>query len=74
SVFGRWHLERSADMGYSKAIIAFAKVLDSENSERAVEYYLIAAGKGNEEAIERLTQMGISLPEVTSRRRRKTSD
>ncbi|MCQ2079845.1 MAG: sel1 repeat family protein, partial [archaeon] len=30
SVFGRWHLERSADMGYSKAINAFAKVLDSE--------------------------------------------
>lgn len=58
-----WRLiELSAASGYSKALVAVARTIEGTEPERAVEMYRDAAGKGNEEAKNRLAELGIAVP------------
>ncbi len=59
-------LRRSADGGYGRAMVRYG---DEIGGEDAIGYYTAAAVKGNQEAADRLSSLGLPVPE--SRRRRK---
>ncbi len=67
---GMEYLRRSADMGYSKALVRYGLLTEDDNPECAREMFLKAAAKGNAAAIELLEERGIPVPE--SRRKKKS--
>jgi len=59
-------LKESADAGYVRAMVRYA---DEVGGDEAINYYNKAAAKGNEDAISRLGDLGLPIPEVVRRRK-----
>ena len=68
---GRECLAHSAEMGYSRAMFAYGSLIESEDKDRAVDFYNKAAMKGNQDAVSRLESLGLHVPEPTLRKRKK---
>ena len=64
-------LELSAAKGYAKAIFLLGSIFETDHPEYALELYQRAAAKGNGDAVERLNELGLSVPERTPRKKRK---
>ena len=58
-------LKESADAGYGKALIRYG---DEIGGEESIRYYNIAAERGYPEAVQRLTDLGLPVPEPKRRR------
>jgi len=63
-------LKESADEGYGKAMVRYG---DEKSGEVAADYYTRAAAKGNPDAIARLKERGLPVPEPIPKRRKKSS-
>ena len=61
-------LIRSAEGHYSRALLRYGRMIESERFDDAVRMYKEAASKGNRDAISRLEELDIEVPE---RRRKK---
>lgn len=68
---GLGYLRQSADLGYSKACVRYALLVDSEDHGRAVEYMNAAAEKGSGEAVAYLEKAGLPVPEKKFSKRKK---
>lgn len=64
-------LEMSASKGYAKAMMLLGAIIEIDYEERAYDLYRQAAAKGNEDAVSRLNELGLSIPERIPRKRRK---
>lgn len=64
-------LKQSAEMGYSRGMVKYARLIEKEHPGEAVMLFNKAAVKGNPDAIAALEEMGRPIPE--SRRRSKKS-
>ena len=68
---GRECLIHSAELGYSRAMFKYGTILETENKDKAVDFYNQAAMKGNQDAATRLEALGLPVPEPTFRKRKK---
>lgn len=65
------YLKRSAELGYSKGMVRYGKLISEDRPEEAISFFNRAAAKGNSDAVEALEERGLPVPE--SRRRSKKS-
>ena len=68
---GRECLIHSADAGYSRAMFRYGTMLESEDKERAIDYYNRAAMKGSQDAAARLESLGLPVPEPSFKKKKK---
>ena len=61
-------LRKAAMMGYSRAMFRYGSVIEYEDRDTAVDLYNRAAMKGNADAKNRLTEMGLPIPAVHRRK------
>ncbi len=61
-------LKKSAEMGYSRGMVTYAKLIENKDPERAISFLNKAATKGNSDAIAALEEKGLPIP--PSRRKR----
>lgn len=61
-------LERSARSGYSKAMYRYGRIIEDEYHDEAVELYNQAAKKNNRDAVARLQELGLPVPEPMFRK------
>ncbi len=65
-------LKESAEMGYSRGMVKYAKLIEKEHPEDAVSFYNKAATKGNSDAITALEERGLPVPESRRKRAKKS--
>lgn len=61
-------LKKSAEMGYSRGMVVYAKQIEKEDPEDAISFFTKAAAKGNSDAVTALENRGLPIP--PSRRKR----
>lgn len=68
---GTAYLEASAKAGYTKAQARYARMIEETDRETAVRLYTEAASKGNADAAVRLSELGLPVPDLKMRRKKK---
>ena len=63
-------LNSSAEAGYSRAMFRYGQLIEPEDKDGAVDFYNRAAMKGNQDAISRLEELGLPVPEPTFRKKK----
>ncbi len=64
-------LKQSAELGYSRSMVKYAKLIEEEQPDEAISLLNKAATKGNSDAVAALEEKGLPVPE--SRRKTKRS-
>lgn len=67
-------LETSSSEGYAKAMFLLGSIIEEGSPQRSLDLYLQAASRGNRDAMDRLTDLGIEVPERAPRMKRRRKE